>query len=1742
MIRQQLTDLLIDNSKDLIWVVDSEFKLVYANASYLNLIRKITGKENGLNESIFVEGFGEDVIEKWKSYYYRALKGEHFETEENFYNPDTQDIAYGQTTFFPIVEDTNQVLTVVCQSKDITEILRRKSSANHLMDASLDTFCTINEAGNFEFVSAAAVTHWGYLPEELIGRPVVELILEEDKSKTNEIGSEIIGGQHVKSFVNRYRKKDGTIAYNLWSARWDNDSKLMFCVARDAKEQIQKEELISQSEHRFKALVQDGSDLIAILDCDGNYIYVSPTSIQVLGFAPDEFIGRNAFEFIHPDDVERTAGSLQRIGTQNKVMIEPFRFQNNKKEWRWVETILTNMLDNPAVKGIVANSRDITDKIEEEQKLKLLEKVINSTTDAIVITEASPLDEPGPVISYVNKAFTKMTGYTAEEALGQNPRFLQGSASNKEDLKKLGEKLRRWENAETTVLNYTKTGDEFYVNFAVSPVDDQNGNITHLISIQRDVTEQKYNELKKDLLSQISLIFSEEEELLPAAKGLCEKLYAFGKFDLIELWCPNVELSQIKLFAHHPYDELLETSDDSITSFALGVGLPGKVWQNRKQLVWDEAQIKQHFIRINKAGQQDLKSILGIPLTFKNEVVGVLVIGSKRDVTSLGKFSKIILHLEKFIGSEINRKRLENDLKHLYDAIPDILCLTDFDARFLRINKAGCELLGYTQEEILFHPSSQFVHPSDRDIFFDELRRNGWKATSFKYENRYITKEGNIIWLSWSCNSSIVDGLIYASAKNITEEIKLRELNVQAGTMAKIGAWEVDLEKSEAFWSEMVHQLHETDSSSFIPTLEKSIDFYRGDFRNMVKERVKDSVEIGSGFDFEAVIVTQTLKEKWVRVIGTVERVNGVSKRIFGSFQDISDRKEQEIRLQSFANNLPGVAYQYFIYPDGRDELKYVTPGAKQIWGFSAEQVMNDIGLVWNQIQLGGEIENVKRSIAKSIQNRTNWSAQWQYIMPNKELRMHAGYGSPNFLPDGAILFHSLILDITEESRNKELLDQASNMAKIGSWELNLTSQEESNVYWSPMTREILGIDEKFQPSVSAGFEFYAEESKSAIRVAIDELISNAKEFDLELLITTQKGKEKWVRCIGKSEQVNGKCTKIYGSFQDIHVAKSLEIKVREILESISDAFYAVDADWRFTYFNKEAERLLNRNESGLIGMTIWEEFPAILGTEIETAYRQVVNTNRPQSLEYFFPETNCWYEVNAYPSNKGVSVYFKNVNERKQASELLTKAFKEKNEILESIGDAFFAVNKDWTVTYWNKQAENILGRKREAMVGKNLWEEYADAIDSDFYRQYHIALSTGEIISFEEYYVTLDIWVEVTVYPSESGLSIYFKDITLRKKADIRLLQANERFKLATKATNDLIWDWDIENNAFFRTKNINKFFGRNSVLKMKENQFWEDKFHPDDLEQIKKSMQNSLNDPKSQRWEMEYRIFNENQEELSVIDRGIIVRNDTGRAVRMVGAMTDLTRQKKMENELFQLNESLKKYARELERSNEELEQFAFVTSHDLQEPLRMISSFMDQLKRKYGNQLDEKAHEYIHFASDGAKRMKQIILDLLLYSQANKQLEEIEEVDLNEILLDFSQLRRRLIEEKSASIISEALPQIKTYRAPITQIFNCLLENAIKYSKMDVAPNIEIMSAEKENEWEFAVRDNGIGVEEIYFEKIFVIFQRLHGREYFSGNGIGLSVAKRSVEFLGGRIWLTSSLGRGTTFYFTIPKHR
>jgi signal transduction histidine kinase len=248
----------------------------------------------------------------------------------------------------------------------------------------------------------------------------------------------------------------------------------------------------------------------------------------------------------------------------------------------------------------------------------------------------------------------------------------------------------------------------------------------------------------------------------------------------------------------------------------------------------------------------------------------------------------------------------------------------------------------------------------------------------------------------------------------------------------------------------------------------------------------------------------------------------------------------------------------------------------------------------------------------------------------------------------------------------------------------------------------------------------------------------------------------------------------------------------------------------------------------------------------------------------------------------------------------------------------------------------------------------------------------------------------------------------------------------------------------------------------------------------------------------------------------------------------------------NELQALNLELEKRVeertRELKRSNEDLEQFAYVASHDLQEPLRMVASYLQLLERRYADELDSDAHDFIDFAVDGASRMKALINDLLAFSRVGTRGKPFERTDFNAVLGRVSADLHALISENNALLTSDELPTLPVDETQISQVFQNLISNAIKFRKEDVPPRIHVGAEDRNGDVLFSVRDNGIGIDPQFADRIFVIFQRLHNSQKYAGTGIGLAISKRIVERHGGEIWVKSEEGAGATFYFTLPKHQ
>lgn len=746
-----------------------------------------------------------------------------------------------------------------------------------------------------------------------------------------------------------------------------------------------------------------------------------------------------------------------------------------------------------------------------------------------------------------------------------------------------------------------------------------------------------------------------------------------------------------------------------------------------------------------------------------------------------------------------------------------------------------------------------------------------------------------------------------------------------------------------------------------------------------------------------------------------------------------------------------------------------------------------------------------------------------------------------------------MIEDVTENKELGDLLNKANTLAKIGSWELNYLRK---SVYWSEITKEIFEVKPSFSPGLVNETVF----NNDAIAQLIKESLQEDRTWDVELQIITSKGNSKWVRSIGHSETVNGQCVRVYGSFQDIDSRKKVELHLQTSLKALEDYKFALD----------ESSIIAITDKKGFI-LSVNDNFCKISKFDREELIgntHQLINSGY-HPKEFF---TDLWKTISSGKAWKGEiknlakdgSYYWvyttivpfldekqkpfqylairSDITEKKIAEEAALSSLQEKNTILESIGDAFFAVDNQWTVLYWNNMAEKVLHKPKHEVLGKSLWEVFSESIDSESYKNYHLAIKTNQPIHFQDYFAPLNKWYEISAYPSERGLSVYFKDITHRIEAEQKIKQSHELLLKLTDKVPAAIYQFEVAPNGEMSFPFMSK--GADTVgIKRQPDEITTrpleafDGIHPDDLPKMMQSIEESrinLTD-----WEMEYRTNDATGNYKWVRGSSRPEKKPDGTVV-WYGYLQDITYLKMNEKVLLELNSELKKQTTALETSNQELERFAYVASHDLQEPLRMVSSFLQLLKKKYDSQLDHQAQEYIHYAVDGSERMKQLILDLLEYSRAGTNEEKRELVDLNKILSEVINMMGQSIKDTDTQIEVGELPQVMGVPTQMIQLFQNLIGNAIKYKKPHMAPVISILAKEEKSYWLFEIADNGMGIDERFHEKIFIIFQRLHNRKEFKGTGIGLAICKKIVERHGGEIGVNSVPEKGSTFYFTLKK--
>lgn len=888
-----------------------------------------------------------------------------------------------------------------------------------------------------------------------------------------------------------------------------------------------------------------------------------------------------------------------------------------------------------------------------------------------------------------------------------------------------------------------------------------------------------------------------------------------------------------------------------------------------------------------------------------------------------GKLQKLVGVLQDITDTkqaEQEAKRTQTELQKILDMSLDIICSFDGEGRFLKVNAASTKIWGYTPEELIGERYSKFIY---RDGAYQKTKEVEIRAYSGieinSFENTYVRKDGTLVPMIWSARWQESENTMYCVGKDAT-----------------------DFKKAEK---------HALETQAFVEAALENLPI------GIALNKIKDEKVIW-------------MNKKFTEIYGWPEEIL--------------------IDIPTFFEK---------VYPD--------------------EAYRNEImGQIINDIKTGNKDQ-----------------MKWEDITITTQKGEQKEINAKNIPLYDQNLMISTVVDVTEKMKARKALVESNERFEYVTkatfdaiWDWNL---ETNAVYWGEGFEKIFGHNiTSLSTDISSWKDYIHPDDAFRVLENIYACIGGT-ETNWKDEYRYKKANGDFAFVVDKGIVVRnhkGKAVRMIGTMQDVSKQKKEESRLKlfeSVITNATDAVIITEAEPfdqpgpKILFVNEAFTKMTGYSAEEVIGKT-----PRILQgpdsdkEEIKKLSLALRNWESYETtlLNYKKTGEEFWINMvlNPVADEKGGFTHWiaieRDVTEKiKQEQELATINQKLSN-TLESIQDGFYTLDAHWNVSYWNHEVERISGKSQQEMMGKNMWEVFEGQISKTMYTKFHEAKEQNVPIRLEMQSKTQNKWFELNAFPSALGLTVYFKDISVRKQTE-----------------------WKIK-----------------------------------------------------------------------------------------------------------KMNKALEVHIKQLAISNEELEQFAYIASHDLQEPLRMITGFLTQIEKKYEHLLDEKGKKYIFFAVDGAKRMRQIILDLLQFSRIGKNELKIEEINLNEVVDEVVLLFGKQIKEKNAQINYQNLPKIKAFLAPIKQIFQNLIGNSLKYSKVDQSPIITITSEETSYVWKFIIQDNGIGINAEYFEKIFIIFQRLHNKDEYSGTGIGLAITKKIVENLGGQIWVESQEGIGSAFHFTIPK--
>jgi PAS domain S-box-containing protein len=830
---------------------------------------------------------------------------------------------------------------------------------------------------------------------------------------------------------------------------------------------------------------------------------------------------------------------------------------------------------------------------------------------------------------------------------------------------------------------------------------------------------------------------------------------------------------------------------------------------------------------------------------------------------------------------------------------------------------------------------------------------------------------------------------------------------------------------------------------------------------------------------------------------------------------------------------------------------------AEKLIGYSKEDMIGK-----NMLDLGvlpeDQIEQVIESLEKNIKDEPTGPQEFKLMKRNGSL-------VPVEISTFPIKIHekNLVLgiarDITERKKSEDILRESEEKFRSlieDSTDIVLLLDENGEIsYVSPSIEKVWGysVDEILEKDLDYYLnEFlHPDDLESVMKAYINETENPGSLETIECRFKHKDGTWGYVQARGNNLYDNPAVKGLVITLTDISEQKKAEdeIQIREkkyrsLIDNLSDTVIECDSDGNFSYASPQVTDIFGYTPEEIVGQNAFEFIhPDDLEAAMD-AMAEALNKGEKYNLEYRTKHKDGHY---IYVSGSGkvlqeeggirIVGVVRDITERKQWEEELHRSFSITRATLESTEDGIVVVDNKGEVKIFNEKFVDIWGIDSEHLITydiKILNKFIIDKIKDPFtFVEVQNELENHlDVESFDSFEMKDGRILEVTSKPQYVGEAIVgrvwsYRDITERKHAEEAIKNSEAKFRQFFENDPEYCYMVSAEGKIIDVNKAAIEMMGykKEELVNKHVNMI----YAPQEIKKIDGLINEWLETGVIENEELN--IITKSGEQRTILLSANNILDDRGKLLHSISVQRDITERKCAQEEL-------ERTLNELERSNKELEQFAYIASHDLQEPLRMVSSYVELLNRRYGDKISDEADDFINFAIEGTKRMQRLINDLLKYSRVSTRGKNLETTDTENVLNDVLSDLGMMIEDSGATVTHDKLPMVQGDDVQLGQVFQNLVSNALKYHGIE-KPNVHVSAEKKGNEWLFSIKDNGIGIDEKYETRIFQIFQQLHPKGKFPGTGIGLAVVKRIIERHKGKIWFESEPGSGTTFYFTIP---